>query len=84
MAALSHASLAPWKSKTVIVPLDATIGRAKGAVAETAARGIGRTASTEIMVSDRIERPWALMRHHAGWADAVSYTHLTLPTKRIV
>jgi hypothetical protein len=20
-------------------------------------------------VSDRIERPWALMRHHAGWAD---------------
>lgn len=21
------------------------------------------------MVSDRIERPWALMRHHAGWAD---------------
>jgi len=26
-------------------------------------------ASTEIMVSDRIERPWALMRHHAGWAD---------------
>jgi len=21
------------------------------------------------LVSDRIERPWALMRHHAGWAD---------------
>jgi hypothetical protein len=21
------------------------------------------------MVSERIERPWALMRHHAGWAD---------------
>jgi len=21
------------------------------------------------MVGDRIERPWALMRHHAGWAD---------------
>ena len=20
-------------------------------------------------MSDRIERPWALMRHHAGWAD---------------
>ncbi|WP_310538543.1 hypothetical protein, partial [Phenylobacterium sp.] len=31
--------------------------------------GIGRTPSTETMVSDRIERPWALMRHHAGWAD---------------
>lgn len=26
-------------------------------------------ATTERMVSDRIERPWALMRHHAGWAD---------------
>src|SRR6187401_3526575 len=24
---------------------------------------------TETTVSDRIERPWALMRHHAGWAD---------------
>ena len=20
-------------------------------------------------MTDRIERPWALMRHHAGWAD---------------
>jgi hypothetical protein len=23
----------------------------------------------ELPVSERIERPWALMRHHAGWAD---------------
>jgi hypothetical protein len=23
----------------------------------------------EISVSERMERPWALMRHHAGWAD---------------
>lgn len=23
----------------------------------------------EMSVSERIERPWALMRHHAGWAD---------------
>ena len=57
------------EAKNRHAPLDATIGRAKGAVAETAASGIGRTPSTEMMVSDRIERPWALMRHHAGWAD---------------
>jgi hypothetical protein len=23
----------------------------------------------EISVTERMERPWALMRHHAGWAD---------------
>jgi hypothetical protein len=28
-----------------------------------------RRADEEISVSERLERPWALMRHHAGWAD---------------
>jgi hypothetical protein len=27
------------------------------------------TTDEEISVSERMERPWALMRHHAGWAD---------------
>lgn len=47
--------------------LDGANGRAKG-------WGEPRTADLEELgrrqvVSDRIERPWALMRHHAGWAD---------------
>jgi hypothetical protein len=28
-------------------------------------------------VTDRIERPWALMRHHAGWADVFHIEHET-------
>jgi hypothetical protein len=48
-------------------PLDGTTVALKGC-AQTAARGM-QAASTEKTVSDRIERPWALMRHHAGWAD---------------
>jgi multidrug resistance efflux pump len=28
-------------------------------------------------VSDQIERPWALMRHHAGWADVFHVDHET-------
>jgi hypothetical protein len=28
-------------------------------------------------VSDQIERPWALMRHHAGWADVFHVEHET-------
>ena len=38
-------------------------------MAQIGARGIGGTPSTETTVSDQIQRPWALMRHHAGWAD---------------
>jgi hypothetical protein len=38
-----------------------------------AAVACGRTADSrsfeENAVSERMERPWALMRHHAGWAD---------------
>lgn len=28
-------------------------------------------------MSDAIERPWALMRHHAGWADVFHIEHET-------
>ncbi len=56
------------KANSAIAPLDVASGRAKGMV-QTAADGIGSPSSTETMVSDQIERPWALMRHHAGWAD---------------
>ncbi len=55
------------KAKIAIASLDGAGGRAKGR--ESAAPKRNRTTSTETMVSDRIERPWALMRHHAGWAD---------------
>ncbi len=27
------------------------------------------TELEECLMTDQIERPWALMRHHAGWAD---------------
>src|ERR1700710_2692270 len=33
------------------------------------AGGFERDDDEEISVTERMERPWALMRHHAGWAD---------------
>ena len=53
--------------KNLIAALDAAVGRAKGR-RQAARCGIGHLRRRHL-VSDRIERPWALMRHHAGWAD---------------
>jgi hypothetical protein len=48
--------------------LDAAVGRAKGRE-QAACAAESDTFDGDTLVSDRIERPWALMRHHAGWAD---------------
>jgi hypothetical protein len=56
------------EAKNRIRALDGTIGRAKGQSDNRRQRN-RQAPSTERTVSDRIERPWALMRHHAGWAD---------------
>jgi hypothetical protein len=39
------------------------------------------SAIEENLVSNQIERPWALMRHHAGWADVF---HVENETKESV
>jgi hypothetical protein len=66
MAQRCHGAAATGKPKTAIAALDAAERRAKGSL-NAASRGC--PFRRRDLVSDRIERPWALMRHHAGWAD---------------
>ena len=45
---------------------------------------VGVVGLVENMVSGNAQRPGDIVKSYSGKTIAVSYTHLTLPTKRIV
>ena len=65
---LFHGRRWPRKRKNRPAPLERAAGSASLRSQRLRADS-NTTTDEEISVSERMERPWALMRHHAGWAD---------------